>query len=57
MLRTPKEEQKIQNLEVEPWIEGSKVPAHLEVEPCRSTRSKDLEEQIISLIASFFTLN
>jgi hypothetical protein len=57
VLRTPKEEQKIQNLEVEPWIEGSKVPAHLEVEPCRSTRSKDLEEQIISLIASFFTLN
>ncbi len=57
MLRTPKKGAKIQNLEVEPWIQGSKVPAHLEVEPCRSTRSKDLEEQIILLIASFFTLN
>jgi hypothetical protein len=35
MLRTPKKEQKIQNLEVERWIQGSKVPAHLEVEPMK----------------------
>jgi hypothetical protein len=35
VLRIPKKEQKIQNLEVEPWTQGSKVPAHLEVEPMK----------------------
>jgi hypothetical protein len=39
-LWTMPKSKKIQNLELEPWIKGSKVPAHLAVEPSGSTDPK-----------------
>ena len=38
--KTPTKSKKIQNLELEPWIKGSKVPAHLALEPCGFTDPK-----------------